>query len=246
MLVLALDTSTPAVTTGLVRVLLPNEVIEALQAGRPAAPVQLLAERRLDDAFGHAEHLMPLTGAAVAEAGASLSDLNAVVVGLGPGPFTGLRVGVATAEALGDALGVPVYGVASHDGVALSIELPAEPADGRPPGHFLVVTDARRREIYASAFDGAARRIFGPAVMAPAALPGRVAELTVEPVALTGAGSDLAGLDLPRLTTGSTALGLVKAAVHKMVTGTVPGPLTPLYLRRPDVREPAGPKPVLA
>lgn len=245
MLVLALDTSTPAVTAGVVRVRQPSEVIQAMQEGGPAAPVQLLAERQLQDAFGHAEHLMPLAGAAVAEAGASLSDLTAVVVGLGPGPFTGLRVGVVTAEVLGDALGLPVYGVPSHDGVALSIELPAEPADGEPARPFLVVTDARRREIYVSAFDGAAHRIFGPAVMAPAALPVRVAELTVQPVALTGSGSDLAGLDLPRLTTGSTALGLVRAAGHKIVTGIVPGPLTPLYLRRPDVTEPAGPKPVL-
>ncbi len=236
MLVLALDTSTPAVTAGVVLVLQPHQVIEAMQAGTPATPVSVLAEHRVLNPFGHAEHLMPLARAAVTEAGATFADLDAVVVGLGPGPFTGLRVGVATAEALGDALGRPVYGVASHDGVASSTAA---------TGPFLVATDARRREIYVSAFDADAHRTFGPVVTAPADLPGRLARISPAPVAVTGAGADLAGLDLPRLAIGSAAGGLAAVAARDLVTGAVPGPLTPLYLRRPDVTEPAGPKPVL-
>lgn len=153
MLLLALDTSTPTVTAGVVQVLRPHELIEALAADESASGVKVLAQHTADDPFAHAELLMPLAGAALSEAGLALSELDAIVVGLGPGPFTGLRVGIATAEALGDALDKPVYGVPSHDGIALSID--------EPPESFLVVTDARRREVYVTAYK---RRVNRPAV----------------------------------------------------------------------------------
>ena len=82
----------------------------------PAEPLTVLAEHTADDPFAHAERLMPLARAALAEADRRPAELDAVVVGLGPGPFTGLRVGIATAAALGDGLGIPVHGVPSHDG----------------------------------------------------------------------------------------------------------------------------------
>ncbi len=237
MLLLTLDTSTPTVTAGVVRVLLPNEIIAALAADASPPPVLVLAQHTVDDPFAHAEQLMPLANAALAEAAVTLSALDAVVVGLGPGPFTGLRVGIATAEALGDALDRPVLGVPSHDGVALSI-------DG-PPGPFLVVTDARRKEVYVTAYGKAGHPISGPQVLAPSALAHWIASLAAAPVAITGAGAALAGLDLPVLEPGTASLGLVKAAGLALVTGAVPGPLTPLYLRRPDATEPTAGKSVL-
>lgn len=237
MLLLTLDTSTPTVTAGVVRVLLPNEIIAALAADASPAPVQLLAQHTVDDPFAHAEQLMPLANAALAEAGVMLSALDAAVVGLGPGPFTGLRVGIATAQALGDALDRPVLGVPSHDGVALSID--------QPPGPFLVVTDARRKEVYVTAYGRAGHPISRPQVLAPSALAGWIASLTAAPVAITGAGAELARLELPLLKPGATSLGLVRAAGPALVTGAVPGPLTPLYLRRPDAIEPTAGKSVL-
>ena len=106
--------------------------------------------------------------AVCADAGTSLRDIDAVVVGVGPGPFTGLRVGMVTAAALGDALDVPVHGVCSLD--AIAVEAAGE-------GPLLVVTDARRREVYWAAYDAAGHRVDGPHVQAPAALVERVAEL---------------------------------------------------------------------
>jgi tRNA threonylcarbamoyl adenosine modification protein YeaZ len=240
MLVLALDTATPLVSAVVVRVLLPHVLVDAIDpaaAGAAPDPVTLLSQQTVDDAFGHAEHLMPTVLAALDEAGVDRAELDAIVVGLGPGPFTGLRVGIVTAAALGDGLDRPVYGVGSHDGLAQSIR--------SLPGPCLVVTDARRREIYLSAYDGAARRIHGPAVLAPAALPELIAGLPTPPVAIAGPGAGLTGLQLPVVDLGPAALGLVRAAGPSLVTGAVPGPLTPLYLRRPDVSEPSAAKSVL-
>ena len=112
-LVLAIDTATPAVTAGVV------------------ADGDLLAERVSVDARAHAERITPNVLAALAEAGLRMADLGAVVVGCGPGPFTGLRVGMATAAAYGHALGVPVHGVCSLDAIG-----------GQTTGDMLVVTDA--------------------------------------------------------------------------------------------------------
>ncbi|MBW8710923.1 MAG: tRNA (adenosine(37)-N6)-threonylcarbamoyltransferase complex dimerization subunit type 1 TsaB, partial [Mycobacterium sp.] len=97
MLILAIDTATPAVTAGIVRL----------------DGVEVLAERVTVDARAHAERLTPNVLAALGEAGLAVGDLGAVVVGCGPGPFTGLRVGMATAAAYGHALGIPVHGVCS-------------------------------------------------------------------------------------------------------------------------------------
>src|SRR5271166_6929470 len=96
-LVLAIDTATPAVTAGVV------------------ADGDLLAERVSIEARAHAERITPNVLAAMADAGLQLADLGAVVVGCGPGPFAGLRVGMAPAAACGHALGIPVHGVCSLD-----------------------------------------------------------------------------------------------------------------------------------
>ncbi|PRC49314.1 tRNA (adenosine(37)-N6)-threonylcarbamoyltransferase complex dimerization subunit type 1 TsaB, partial [Mycobacterium sp. ITM-2017-0098] len=119
-LVLAIDTATPAVTAGVVRV--------------DGDGVVLLAEQVTVDPRAHAERLTPNIVGALGDAEISVDQLDAVVVGCGPGPFTGLRVGMATAAAFGHALGIPVRGVCSLDAIAAGTA-----------GEVLVVTDARRR-----------------------------------------------------------------------------------------------------
>ncbi|WP_238997172.1 tRNA (adenosine(37)-N6)-threonylcarbamoyltransferase complex dimerization subunit type 1 TsaB, partial [Mycolicibacterium sp. CBMA 361] len=158
--------------------------------------------------------LTPNVVAAVADAGIAFADLSAVVVGCGPGPFTGLRVGMATAAAYGHALGIPVYGVCSLDAIAPGT-----------PGELLVVTDARRREVYWARYrDGV--RVDGPAVSAAADVP-------AESGAVTGPAVQAALFSLPSLAMEyPTVAGLVTAADWDQP----PGALVPLYLRRPDAK----------
>lgn len=199
-LVLTLDTSTPAVTAGVVR----------------REDLCVLAQRVTVDARAHAERLTPNVVAALADAGLTMADLGAVVVGCGPGPFTGLRAGMATAAAYGHALGIPVYGVCSLDAIGV-----------QTTGDALVVTDARRREVYWARYrDGI--RAGGPGVDAPAALdPGGARTVAGSP-------EHAAMFGLP-----------VCEPVHPMPAGLVaavgdwtaePAPLVALYLRRPDAK----------
>jgi tRNA threonylcarbamoyl adenosine modification protein YeaZ len=225
-LVLALDTATPAVTVGIV------------ELGH--APVQR-AGRVREGARRHVELLMPAVLETAAEAGIGLAELDAVVVGTGPGPFTGLRVGMVTAAALGDALAVPVHGVCSLDAIAAAAAAPR--SGGQTAAGLLVVTDARRREVYWAAYDGGARRTAGPQVQTLAVLRERLPGLGV--VAAAGGAAD--GLGLPVLPPASpTPVGLASVAAAALLTGSTPEPLTPLYLRRPDAVVPGERKRVTA
>jgi tRNA threonylcarbamoyl adenosine modification protein YeaZ len=220
-LVLALDTATPAVTAG---------VVELSTAGVVARSVRVA-----QDARKHGELLMPGALAACADAGVSLRDLDAIVTGAGPGPFTGLRVGMVTAAALGDALEVPVHGVCSLDAIA------RDAAGG--VGNLVVVIDARRREVYWAGYDAAGRRLTGPHVEAPAVLAQRLAGLQ----AVAAAGASGAGLGLPVVGPAAPSpAGLVACAAGDLLAGAEPGPLVPLYLRRPDAVEPGARKRVSA
>ncbi len=198
-LVLAIDTSTPAVTAGVV------------------ADGHVLAERVTVDARAHAERITPNVLAAIADAGRSMAELTAVVVGCGPGPFTGLRVGMATAAAYGHALGLPVYGVCSLDAIG-----------GQTTGETLVVTDARRREVYWARYrDGV--RVDGPEVNAPADVDRGRRE-----VAVAGSPEHAALFGLPVCEPSyPTPAGLVAAVTE---WSDNPAPLVPLYLRRPDAK----------
>lgn len=200
-LVLAIDTATPAVTAGVVRV--DHDGVEGL------------AERVTVDPRAHAEQLTPNVVGALSDAGVALDQLDTVVVGCGPGPFTGLRVGMATAAAFAHALGVPVRGVCSLDAIAVGTT-----------GEVLVVTDARRREVYWARYrDGV--RIDGPAVNAAADVPAGAE-------AVAGSPEHTALFDLPRLApVYPTAAGLVRAVADWVAD---PEPLVPLYLRRPDAK----------
>ena len=202
-LVLAIDTATAAVIAGVLR--------------RDAAGnVETLAQRITVGAHAHAELLTPNVLAAVADAGLTMDVLAAVVVGCGPGPFTGLRVGMATAAAFGHALGVPVYGVCSLDAIG-----------GQTAGEVLVVTDARRREVYWARYrDGI--RVDGPAVAAATEVPTG----GVEHVA--GSPAHCALFDLPPIGPARPSPDGLLAAVADWRAD--PDPLVPLYLRRPDAK----------
>lgn len=211
MLVLAIDTSTPAVTTGVV----------SLTPGQPSATVQTLAVRVTVNPRAHAEILTPHVLECLTEAELTPADLGAVVVGVGPGPYTGLRVGMATGAAFGDALGIPVYGVCSLDAIAAAVAA-AE--------NLLVVTDARRREIYWARYDRGTR-IEGPAVNSPVDVDPSPSRL------VAGSPSHVDLFDLP-VTPAETPSpeGLVTVAAQAILGGAAPEPLEPLYLRRPDAK----------
>jgi tRNA threonylcarbamoyl adenosine modification protein YeaZ len=223
-LVLALDTATDAVVVGLARL-------------APGGEPEVLAEQLRPGARQHGEQLMPAVLDVCASAGVALPELDAVVCGIGPGPFTGLRVGMVSAAGLGDALGVPVHGVVTLDAVAR--RHPGEP--------LLVVGDARRRELYWAAYAADGTRTEGPAVDAPAALAARVPELGVRAVAGPVATAYAEQLGLPAATPvdqGPSVSGLVAVALPLL--GTEPAPLEPCYLRRPDAVPPGERKRVSA
>lgn len=207
MLVLALDTSSAAVTAALCEV---------------DNGVTVLAERQLVNARGHGENLAPL----IAECVPRPRDLDAVVAGVGPGPYTGLRVGLVTAAVMGETLGIPTYGVCSLDGIGSG-------ADG-----LLVAADARRREVYWATYLSGVRAA-GPEVCAAAEVP--LDGLT----AMAGAGARLYAdtLRLPLLDRDHPEpLLLVRCARDRIVGRAASEPLTPLYLRRPDAVVPTAPK----
>src|SRR5688500_19657955 len=114
----------------------------------------------------HAEQLAPLIDRALTGADIVRQDLTAIAVGVGPGPFTGLRVGLVTARTLGYVLELPVYGVCSLDVLAAEAV-----ASGIGRRGFLVATDARRKEVYVATYDDQGRRIDGPSVLRPADAP---------------------------------------------------------------------------
>ena len=211
MIVLALDTATPAVVAGVAELTGDGVVVRAEQVAR--------------DARKHGELLMPAVLAACAAAGVTLRDVGAVVVGAGPGPFTGLRVGMVTAAALGDALDVPVHGVCSLDAIA----------HDAGPGVRLAVTDARRREVYWAAYEAEGARLTGPTVESPDAVAGRLDGLHL--VAAAGTMAGRFGLPVREPATPTPA-GLVAAAAPALDSARPPGPLEPLYLRRPDAVPP--------
>jgi tRNA threonylcarbamoyl adenosine modification protein YeaZ len=214
-MLLALDTSTPAVTV-------------AVHDGDA-----VVAEVLRADARRHTELVAPSIVDALATAGIDRRDLHRIVVGVGPGPFTGLRIGLVTARTLGAALGIPVDGVCSLDIVAAAVEV---------DGTFVVVTDARRREVYWAAYsprgaDGRVRRTGGPDVVRPADVA------TELPAAGPGAGlyaeffPNRIGPEYPSAAT--LAAAYADGAVEVV-------PPEPMYLRRPDARPPGERKPVLS
>ncbi len=176
----------------------------------------VVASAAIADTRAHAEQLMLLVQRVLADAGRTVSDLTEVVVGIGPGPFTGLRVGVAAGHTLAAALGLPVRGVCSLDVVAAEWV-----RRGDAPEEFLIASDARRKEVYWARYDSTGRRLDGPQVSAPSTLPA---------LPLGGPGAHLVSATVA----GPDAIdaGLL-AALNLPDAG-----LEPLYLRRPDAEVP--------
>src|SRR5689334_13883574 len=143
-MLLAFDTATPHVTV-------------ALHDGD-----RVVAEYSSSESMKHGEMLAPGIADVLATAGATSRDVTAIAVGVGPGPFTGLRVGLVTARTMALALGIPVYGVCSLD--ILAAQAVGEGAVDRP---FLVATDARRKEVYWAAYDERGVRLGDPEVSRP-------------------------------------------------------------------------------
>jgi tRNA threonylcarbamoyl adenosine modification protein YeaZ len=221
-LVLVLDSSTPAVTAAVADVTDGAAVI--------------VAERRTVDARAHGELLAPHVACVLADAGARPGDLAAVVAGVGPGPFTSLRVGLVTAVSMADVLDIPAYGVCSLDALGRAAG----------PGRVLAATDARRKEVYWATYRDGVREL-GPEVGRPAALAADAERVDVERAVGEGAlkYADVLGYPHDDALLYPPALALAELAADR-VRGKAPAePLTPLYLRRPDAVEPGDRKPAL-
>lgn len=196
----------------------------------------VLAEFATEDTRSHAEVLAPRLAAMLAEAGVGAPELDAMVVGVGPGPFTGLRSGIATARTLNFVWKQPLHGMMSLDAIAWM----AKDAAG---GEFVVTTDARRREVYWATYqmmDGRLKRLDGPHVGAAGTVPelpaygagaGLYAEVLEAVPAFAHVQPEAAAL-------GSYALELLAAGEPLLDT-------TPLYLRESDAKVPGPRKRVL-
>jgi tRNA threonylcarbamoyl adenosine modification protein YeaZ len=222
-LALGIDTSTPMVSVALVAVL----------SERPG----VVARRDQLVNNAHGEVLAALVDDVFRETGASTADLGAVGVGLGPGPFTGLRVGIMTAAAMSDALSIPAYGACSLDVVAA--------AHAMDEDRFVVVSDARRRQLYWAVYSDVGGREDGPEIgfadEIAAQVRGRVTEVA-GPASMMYVDA-FGGFQIaePRYPDASH---LARRAWAQRQADQPSQPLTPLYLRRPDAREPGPPKPV--
>jgi tRNA threonylcarbamoyl adenosine modification protein YeaZ len=205
---LALDTATPAVTV-------------ALHDG-----TDVVAASSQVDARRHGELLLPAVDRVLAEAGTRLDAVTGIVVGIGPGPYTGLRVGLMTADTFGLALGVPVHGLCTLDGLAYA---------ARVEGPFVVATDARRKEVYWARYEDGRTRVTEPAVDRPAEIAESVAGLPA-----VGAGATLYPDTFPdaRGPEHVSAAALAALAAERLAAGEELQAPRPLYLRRPDAQVP--------
>jgi tRNA threonylcarbamoyl adenosine modification protein YeaZ len=184
---------------------------------------RVLAERSTEDTRRHAEVIGPFLDEALRSAGITPADVTGVVAGMGPGPFTGLRVGIAAARTFAAARAVPLLPLVSHDAVAADV-VANDPADAGP---FVVLTDARRREVYWSAHDQAGARTAGPGLAKPADLDEVLG----------------ASRAVRRITAGTVPAGrLGVLAADRLASGAPFAQDTPLYLRDPDVTVPGAPK----
>jgi tRNA threonylcarbamoyladenosine biosynthesis protein TsaB len=215
---LAFDTATPVVTV-------------ALHDG-----TRVLSGETAAGARRHGELLAAMIERVLAAGGVGRTDLEAIAVGTGPGPYTGLRAGVVTARVLASALRIPAVGVCTLDVMARAA---ARAAAGRA---FIVAADARRKEVYWARYGSAAQRVGDPAVGSPAAMTSAASC----PVAGEGPVLYPELFPCPIPPRYPDAADLAEIAARRLAEHDPPGPPEPLYLRRPDAREPGPPKRVTA
>lgn len=217
MLLLAFDTATPAVT---VAVCAPS-----------GSGVDVRAESFAVDARRHGELLTPSIHDTLARADAAPGDLTHIAVGIGPGPYTGLRVGLATAHALSHALGIPCHGVPTLDALALA---------SRRETPFIAAGDARRGEVFWARYADARTRTGDIAVARPA-------DVATGGLPVLGHGAQMYSGVLSAEPAGyeplyPTAAALGEIAVRALSEGAALAEPHPIYLRRPDAQVPGAPK----
>jgi tRNA threonylcarbamoyladenosine biosynthesis protein TsaB len=216
-ILVALDTASPATVAGVLRA--DGSVVEARDDPPPGSRGE------------HASRLLPLIEQALE--GAGWSEVERIAVGVGPGGFTGLRIGVATARALAQAHGLPLVPVSSLAALAAN-------ADGLAAA----VLDARRGEVFAAVYDSG-RELVGPAALAPDALAARLRQLD-RPVQAVGDGAvrfrqELEGAGVAVPADGSSVHRIRAAPLCRL--GAVGEPaerdrLLPDYRREPDAKPP--------
>jgi tRNA threonylcarbamoyladenosine biosynthesis protein TsaB len=186
---------------------------------------RVLAHAQEIMARGHQERLAPMAERVMAEAGLSFPQLQRIGVTVGPGSFTGLRVGLAFAKGLAGALSIPAVGIGTLEALAALGE-----------GLVFAAIDARRDQVYLQGFD-AGRPLTAPDALPVEAASARVAQLAQgRPLTLVGSGAALLGIAPARIV---PAEGADARLVARLAVARDPGPLAPLYLRQPDARLPA-------
>ncbi|HUW77494.1 MAG TPA: tRNA (adenosine(37)-N6)-threonylcarbamoyltransferase complex dimerization subunit type 1 TsaB [Candidatus Nanopelagicaceae bacterium] len=185
---------------------------------------ELLLEVSHDGATGHGQALPSLVAQVLK--GISPSQLQLIAVGIGPGPFTGLRVGIAYARSMAWALGLTPVGVCTLDAIALDFLARGE----APRAEFAVATDARRKEVYWASYDGDGKRHGDPTVVRSNQLSKEILSLPT-----AGSGAFLYAQDFiaPMDPQFPTAAAIGRLALKK-VSDSEPITTEPLYLRRPD------------
>jgi tRNA threonylcarbamoyl adenosine modification protein YeaZ len=211
-LTLAIDTSSIVTSVAL------HDGVDVVQSVDETAPHR------------HGELLAPAIDAMLRSAGVGPRALERIAVGVGPGPFTGLRVGLMTARALGHALDIEVIGVGSLDAIA------AQRA-GRP---LVVATDARRREVYWATYGADGSRTAGPAVDTPVDVARRLRESGFDGQVI-GPGRDIYAEAFADFVTGPEVLASAAWVARLAAVGWTAASTAPLYLRRPDATAP-GPR----
>jgi len=216
---LGIDTSTPAATAAVLR-----DDGEAFEVAPPPERLQRMP--------AHATELMPAVAEAMERADVDWSDLDAIAVGVGPGTFTGLRIGIATARALATAAGLPLRRVSSLAALAAGIDSLVR----------LPLIDARRGEVFAALYEGD-REFWPPLVMRPEDLIDQLGNASVIPLA-AGDGSlrfrgilEEAGIPVePDNSVAHVVRALCICRLGEGATDEPPEAVLPEYLREPDAK----------
>ncbi len=220
----------------------------SIAIGRGAA---VLAHHRTAMRHGHAEALLPMVDATMREASIAAAELNALAVSVGPGGFTGIRVGLAAAHGIALATRIPLIGITSFAAVAAVLPRKATHAAGNNAA-ILVALDSRRADLYVQLLDTAGAPLGEPRAILPEDLGDLVAAAAgAAPLVIAGDAADSAATALSGRTgmtivpaSAPDARGVLAAARRALASGEPTAPARPLYLRPADVTAPKPPLPL--